>query len=177
MKKLPLLFFLLLISSCIKNLDLNQINDLKLKPVMQAPFINIELGHNDFVDGTTEINDFSKKILFDFMNNSIGKNNVRKVGLNFTISNKIKRDFTLNIRFLDENNLLIFDKFKNISIAPESNFTKKELIYLVNNPEFKDVTFVEIDLKMKPTSDGAILDVSDTAKLKINSTVTLYTTF
>jgi hypothetical protein len=93
-----------LLFSCSSDLDFNQVNDLKLEPVIVANLAYFNLPASEI-----EHNGVGQQIppdveSFDIFRRKFFTEHLKKAALNFEIENTIKKAFALNIIFIDANN-------------------------------------------------------------------------
>lgn len=172
-----LLIFVWLMTSCINDVDFNQIDDFSATPVFKTTLVYFTVTQIDFFDTVnsvelvTPLNDTSD---FTILKNDFVKNNLLKTELEFKIINKFNRRFKVNISFLDANNNVThsFSEF-NISAKDES-FTQKEEIIISTNPSFLSSTKVKVSIKLSPSTDGSVIDPNNPQTLEFNSGGTFY---
>ncbi|MEO8534312.1 MAG: hypothetical protein ABI441_11195 [Flavobacterium sp.] len=97
-----LLFLPLVFISCSSDLDFDQIDDLKLKPVFVANVAYFDVPADVFTDdGKEELLVFDEKE-FDVFKKKFFKNNLIKLELDCEIENTIERSFTVDLLLLNE---------------------------------------------------------------------------
>lgn len=178
LKRAPLfLVFILMISSCVKHVDFNQIEDLSAKPIIESSLVYFTLDQVDFfdlvnsVEVVTPINDTSG---FTILNSKFVRDNLISTELNIEVNNQFDRQFTVNIVFLDNNNVEVH-KFDPIIVAANNqNFSQKEAIDISGNEQFLSSTKIRISVELSPSSDGSVLDPNVEQKLEFKSSGIFY---
>ena len=101
LKRAPLfLVFILMISSCVKHVDFNQIEDLSARPIFESSLVYFTLDQVDFfdlvnsVEVVTPINDTSG---FTILKSKFVRDNLISAELNIEVNNQFNRQFTVNI--------------------------------------------------------------------------------
>lgn len=109
-KKTGVAFLMLLMLigfNCTKPIDLNQVNDLVLEPVIESSLIFYKATANDFFLGGNEETTVEDFIEIDFFNNSFVQDNLIKTEFVFNIENSINRAYQLHVDFLDARGQLL----------------------------------------------------------------------
>lgn len=178
LKKAPLfLIFVLLFSSCVKGLDFSQAEDLSAKPIIETSLVYFTLNQINFfdlvnsVEVVTPINDTSG---FTVFNSKFVQENLIRAELNFEISNQFNREFTVNITFLDDNDIETH-KFKSIVVDENNqNFKHIERIHIAGNTQFLSSKKIRVSIALSPSSDGSIIDPNTEQKLEFKSSGIFY---
>ena len=89
------IFFL----SCSSDLDFNQVNDLKLEPVVVANLASFDVQANQFVVGGVEQPVSGDLMNFDVFKQSFFDQNLNRADFFFEINNTINRGFNINLYF------------------------------------------------------------------------------
>ncbi|GAL71643.1 hypothetical protein [Jejuia pallidilutea] len=106
-KTTGLFLFLLIGFSCTKPVDINQIRDLVLQPVVESSLIFYKASAKDFFIGGIEQNTAEDFIEIDFFNNSFVQDNLIKAAFVFNVENSINRGYQLRVSFLDASGQLL----------------------------------------------------------------------
>jgi len=176
--KAPLILVVLwLMTSCVKHVDFDQVDDFSLKPVFQTSLVYFTLNQINFFDVVnsvelvTPINDVSG---FTILQNSFVKDNLIKAELEFNLENQFDRGFTVSIEFLDNNNNITHKFSQFVIAANDNNYKKVETILIANNQEFLSSTKVKVSIVLTPSSNGAVLDPNKEQTLTFKSAGTFY---
>jgi len=171
------LIFILMLSSCVKHLDLSQIEDFSAKPIFESSLVYFTLDQVDFFDVVnsvelvTPIDDTSG---FTILKSKFVKDNLIKTELNIEVNNQFDRRFTVNITFLDENDVETH-RFDPIIINENNhNFKQIETVFISGNEQFLLSTKVRISIELSPSSDGSVLDPNIEQKLEFKSSGIFY---
>ncbi|MCD0471688.1 hypothetical protein [Flavobacterium sp. JAS] len=159
--------------SCSSDLDFDQVNDLKLKPVFVANLAYFNVPANQLInDGSiqpyidvTEFNAFKDKFF---------RGNLVKAELNFEVENTIIRSFTIQIMLLDANDqVLETDSYMVPAYSGTSNIIKYPTEVFENQrlDLLKKTAKLGFIVTMAP---GPPLDASSTGSLKFRSGATVY---
>lgn len=178
LKNTPLFLALVLIlSSCVKNLDFDQIDNFSARPVFESSLVYFTLDQVDFfdlvnsVEVVTPIDDTSG---FTVLKSKFFRDNLIKAELNFEVNNQFNRRFTVNITFLNDANIETH-KFNPIVVTENNqNFSQLETINISNNPQFLASTKIRISIALSPSSDGSVIDPTIEQKLEFKSSGTFY---
>ncbi len=176
MKALKLLLFFLTFStltSCYEKLDFEQLDDFVAKPILTASLTNFKLVPARFFNSQgiqeSSITDVTNFEIFD---NAFVKNNVFKIDFYAEIKNEFDRDVTLNITFLNENDLPVY-QFSPIEVTSNNlNYTYLEEIEIATNPEIKRTYKVKIEAELENT--GTQMNPNSTEEFEFKSSVTVY---
>ena len=149
-----LFFVLFLFSSCVKQLDFDQVNDLSISPAYKSPLVYFTVNQTDFLLNTVEIPTITGEFPFTIIDNSLVKENLKEVELEFEINNQFSRDFTLGILLLDDNDIVTYSIPIVVINANTVLFTQKSNILIANNLLFLESTKIQFTISLLPSSDG-----------------------
>ncbi|CAA0188283.1 conserved hypothetical protein [Tenacibaculum maritimum] len=160
--------------SCVKNIDIDQVNDFVATPEVKLALINFYVTQTNLViEGTdTEINEVVDTSKFNAFDNSVMQNNLERAVLEFKIQNQFDRIFEVEFLFLDENDQIMYSVPTLVINGAE--LEHKEEVIVANTPAFLAAKQIQTRLRLKPTADGSIIDVKDPKKINFQSGVTLY---
>ena len=156
-RKFPFLFFFLFLS-CIKQLDFDQVNDVSISPTYKASLVYFTVNQTDFLLNTTEIPTVTSEFPFTIIDNSIIRENLKEVELEFEIRNEFPRNFRINLQFLDDNDLVTYTFSEFIIDSNALNFNRKVSIIIASNLRFLETTKLLFTISLLPSSDGSVLD-------------------
>lgn len=174
----PLLLILIyLLTSCVDNIDFDQIDDFSASPVYKSTLVFFTVNQIDFFDVVnsvelvTPLNDTSD---FTILKSNFIRENLIKVELEFKIVNKFDRDFKVNISFLDVNNN-VTHSFNEFHVAAENDsFTQTEEVIVASNQSFLSSTKVKVVIELSPSANGSVIDPNNFQTLEFNSAGTFY---
>ena len=174
-KKISFLLSFFVIISCYDSLDFDQIDDYVYKPVFTAALTYFKVTPAQFFDSSGTIQENSISDVSDFRgfkNNSI-RNNVFKIVFNAEFKNEFDRDVTIQVDFLNENNIALYS-FSPIFV--ESNNVNPpafiEEVVIASNPNILNTTQVRIRADLENT--GTQMNLNDTSEFEFKSSVTFY---
>lgn len=180
LKKYFYLFSVFLYVSCgINDLDLDQIKDYSTTRVFKTSLAYFTVDQKDFLDASgLEINvpvGEEAGFLF-FINNASLRFNLEKIEIEIEINNQFSRDFEGKIQFLDANNNITQD-FKDIKIKAKNSSHKQTLsLTIANNVHFLNSTKVRFEIKLKPSTNGSVLNTNVKETLNFKSVGIYYIT-
>ncbi|KFF06196.1 hypothetical protein [Flavobacterium reichenbachii] len=169
---LSLVFFL----SCSSDLDFDQINDLKLKPVVVANLAYFDVRANQLLDngGTHVLYDTRE---FDVFKDKFFTNDLLKAEFDFEVENTINRAFTLNQRLINANGDILetisypvpaYTGSSNVIKYPTEVFENQRLELL------KQTAKIDFELII---AAGPPLNAGSTGSIKLRSSATVYLEF
>ena len=163
----------LFLSSCASDLDYNQVNDLRLEPVIISNFAYFDAQANEFVNGGVEQNVFFDAPTVDVFSEKFFTDKLNKVDLFFEVNNTINRSYRVDLIFLDRNNQPVhFSNFFIPAYSGSENVVRKtEIFQNAALSLLKRTTKINFTLIMFP---GPPLSESSLGSLKLRSGVTAY---
>lgn len=165
-----LIFFSL---SCSSNLDFNQVNNLKLEPVVIANFASFDVPANQFVSNGIEQTQAGIVSNFDVFRDSFFNKSLTRTDLFFEINNTINRAYKINLYFLNANNSPLYTINFDVPAytGVENLVTKTEIFENNNLVLLKSTTKIAFTITMLT---GPPLSGSSLGSLKLRSSATVY---
>ncbi|MGO4772988.1 hypothetical protein ACEN2I_15105 [Flavobacterium sp. W22_SRS_FK3] len=168
-----LLVLIFLSFSCSSDLDFDQIDDLKLEPVVVANLTYFNIPANDFIDNGNEQNIAFDAQDFNPFRNSLMREDLIKAEFNFEITNTINRAYKIDLVLIDAQNntieTLSFDAPANSGNSNVLNFTEVfENQRLANLKRTVKIGFVLTMAAGPPLTENSV------GNLKLRSDATLY---
>lgn len=159
--------------SCSSDLDFDQVNDLKLKPVVVANLASFDIQANQFVIGGVEQPLVGDVLNFKVFNDEDFTNNLSRTDLYFEFNNTINRAFTINLYLLDANDAKLYTiPFFIPAYSGSSNLiTKTEVFENAQLDILKNTQKIAFVIAMMP---GIPLTESSLGSLKMRSSATIY---
>ena len=159
--------------SCSSDLDFDQVNDLKLEPVVVANLASFDIPANQFVIGGVEQPLVGDVMNFKVFNNVDFINNISRTDLYFEYNNTINRGFSINLYLLDANNVKLYTiPFTVPAYAPgQSPVTKTEVFENAQLDILKQTQKIAFVIALMP---GIPLTDSSLGSLKMRSSATIY---
>jgi len=146
-QRLLFLMFCLGLTSCVKDVDLNQAKDIGLKPKLQIDLLTFDVNETDFVDTLTN----QKKTIIrdtvrlEFLDDSYIQDDLVEVEFSFKYINSFPQSFHNKISFLSENNSAQHVVEFNINPGDINNPSVTEVIDLI---EFDQIQVIRRSIKM-----------------------------
>lgn len=158
--------------SCTSELDLDQVNDLRLQPVIVGNLTYFEIKANEYsTNGSgqmlVDVEDFSP------FRNAFLRNNLYKTELYFEVENTIQRKFNINLLFLNANSEILYEIPITVpaSTGSEIKITTAEIFEEQKLEAIKQMTQVAFVVEME---SGIPLTSTSLGELKLRSSATLY---
>ncbi len=169
-----LIIYTTIYSSCVKDVDFNQIEDLKLKPTFVSALANTTLKQTAIINSSgVEINQFKDVSRFDVFSNSVFEK-VEKLIVNFEINNQFDRDFTIALTFFDDNATLTY-QFPLISVSENvENYKYSHEIIITDSPQILESKNLDVTVNLLPSTDGSIIDINEDKSFTFNSSGTFF---
>lgn len=170
---LSVLILILFSSSCASDLDYNQVNDIKLEPVIVSNLAYFDVQANQFVTGGVEQNVIFDAPTVDVFNEKFFTEKLNKVDLFFEINNTINRRYRMDLVFLDRNNQPVHSTYLIVPAysGAENIVTKTEMFQNATLDLLKRTTKITFTITMFA---GPLLSESSLGSLKLRSAVTAY---
>lgn len=167
-------FILLAFTSCTKDVDFNQIDDANVHAVYTSTLIYADFTSKNFLDNSNSEITYST----DLIEAPIDKTTIKyleKVEFTLIISNSFNREFNFNFNFFDDAGQVIYTLQPTVIVAPNSGETTFTLEIPPEDINVLDNTrYFGFLVKLEPSSDGSVLDGTETANLNLKSSVKLY---
>lgn len=166
---------LLMMSSCVEDVNFSQAEDLEITPAILASLVNTVITQNELVIAGSEISaPIEQTSLFTVFNNQQTNDNLERLVLQFAINNQFNRGFRIEFFFLDDAGNSTYNPIILNVVPNQSDFTQEEEIILANNPTFTNTRRVRVRVELLPSTDGSMIDVNVPASLDFRSAVTSY---
>ena len=152
--------------SCTDNLNFDNIN-LEIEPEVTLPLVFFELDQRDFLDeNDQEIIVVSDITVFRILNNTVLKENLVELAIDFEIENGFNRSFLLDFVFLDEDENITYDLDDLTINAGDLEYSSTRSIVIETSPEFLNSTKVRVDVVLSPSSTILNPDIEKIFKFK-----------
>lgn len=176
-KNIPQICYLgliLLMISCVKDLDFEQSKGFEFKPMYTATLMYFKLDQTSFVFQNTEVLEVSDTIAFTLLNDKTMQKQLEKVELLFEVANQFNRDFKIELDFLDNKDEIV-QHIEPLEVSSNvEDHEQRFTITIANNPQFLTATKLKVNIQLKASSDGSILDVADEKILSFKSGADFY---
>ncbi len=170
---LSLIFLVLFSFSCASDLDYDQVNNVKLEPVVVSNLAYFDVPANQFVIGGIEQPVFFDVSTTDIFSENFFTDKLRKVDLFFEVNNTINRGYTIDLIFLDNNNQQLHTTNFVVPAysGTENKVTKTEIFENAQLDLLKRTTKIAFAIQMM---SGPLLTENSLGSLKLRSGVTAY---
>ncbi|TYP98017.1 hypothetical protein C7447_103185 [Tenacibaculum adriaticum] len=159
--KIIVLNTLLLVTSCVKDIDFNQAQDFEITPEVAVSLVKFNLDQNDLVMGGIEIDSISQSTVFTMLDNTTAQEDLVKIDFQFEVVNTFNRDFEINLIFLDDNDIETY-RISTLKInAQDEDFNYIETLVISDHQEFLLSRKIQVILRLLPSSDGSTIDPND----------------
>lgn len=177
-KKIPvLLTVVFLFSSCIKDVDFEQINDLTSAPTFKTSLAHFTLNQITFFDRINSleiITPINRTSSFLSLKSSFVRENLQQMILDFEINNEFNREFRATFEFLDDNDV-VTHSFNTFFIAANNlKFTRQERINVSGNNQFLSSTKIRVFIELRPSNNGAVINPNIEKKLVFKTAGTFF---
>jgi len=168
-----ILFLLLIQTSCVKDVDFDQVTTYEWTPVFNVSFANFAITPIVFFnENGTYTNSISEGIPFDvFTGDPYYDDSIVKIDLEVQVRNEFEKPFNIQIEFFGGNDSIY--KLPSLLVRPnEQDFYHLEEIDLVVSPEFKEARFSRITIQFDDV--GPTLRFDDQSKFVLKSGLIFY---
>lgn len=137
-----LIFFCFLFSSCIKDTDFDQTENIVATPVFEVNLIHFDLDANRFYDPTTsnQILTVRDTTIIDFFDDGGVQDNLERAEFYFKFTNTIPRNFQVDFQFLSELNNTTYTTQTAVLQGAPSNAKITEFIENVEGEDILNLT-------------------------------------
>ena len=169
---------ILLLVSCVKDVDFNQAENVVLTPVATASIVYTEVEASRFSENGIELETVTDTITdIELFNENFVLDNLVKAELIFESTNTINRTFGLQVDFISD----IDEQLHTLSFDAESSPTGNEVV-TTHTEIFEDVTLealkmtrnMVVTLHLYPSMDGSTLDENSTGNISLKSKGNFY---
>jgi hypothetical protein len=159
--------------SCSSDLDFNQVNDLKLEPVVVTNLASFDVQANQFLVGGAEQPVYPDLMNFDVFKQPFLDQNLNRADFYFEISNTINRGFKVNLILLDANNNPLYTIPFDVPAytVGQAPVTTTEIFQNAKLDLLKNTSKIAFVVNLMP---GPPLSSSSLGSLKLRSSATLY---
>ncbi|PRZ23930.1 hypothetical protein [Flavobacterium granuli] len=174
-KILLTLLLAIFFSSCSSDLDFNQVNNLKIEPVVVANLSYFDLPANAFVENGIESDVAFQALDFDLFRDKYFRSYLQRADFSFEMTNTINRAFRLNIILFNQNDQPLYTiPFSVPAYAGNAVVVSKTDIF-----EGVKLDLLKSSKKMGfliVMASGPVLNENSVGSLKMRSSATVYLT-
>lgn len=159
--KLLLISFFLLFTSCVKEVDFNQSDDLSIQPKYVASIVHFTINQDKFIDDLgNELVKISENFSTPLNTSSVANENITKAEIQFKTSNTFNRTIIVVLKLYDAVGNATFT-FNPITLNPNtSNKIQTQIIQGFDLKNFSRSNMASIEVLLLPSSDGSVIDVN-----------------
>lgn len=158
--KILLLSVLILFTSCVKDVDFDQLDDWSIQPKYVASLVHFTIIQNKFIDTAgIELINISQDFSTPLNTSTIANKNLTKAEIQFKTSNSFNRQFILVLKLYDVAGNLAY-KFNPITVDPNTSNTISQTIEGIDLNNFVRGNSAIIEIMMLPSADGSIIDIN-----------------
>ena len=95
---------LFLMLSCVKDVDINQFEEIVVPPTAALDLIYFNLAPSDFSDGAGGIKNVSDDVRLEFLDDDYIQDGLMQADFNFRFTNTFAQEFKVVMKFLSESN-------------------------------------------------------------------------
>ena len=185
MKTNNLYFFIIILlllglstSSCVKDVDFNQAENLAFSPILDASLLHFEEPASSFVDddGTERVT-IVDSVDIDVFQNQYVVDNLIKAELLFESTNTINRAYEAKVEFFDAENVLQYTFTYAVPRSPDNLDVVVTHLEVFENDSLIALKATEklvLTLILEESEDGSILTENSPGELKFRSKGTFY---
>jgi hypothetical protein len=173
-KKINALFCcLLVVISCVDDLDLSPLDNFKATPTYSVAAVHFTvLPFQFFEQSGNQMNEIREITDFNLFENDYIKNKTVKLEFNAEVLNEYDNDFILEVQLLNANYLPIF-KFEKISVsANDLAYQFKQTETLISNPSL--INMRGLSITIKTNNPSLVLNPNDSTELQFKSFIKVY---
>jgi len=176
-KRIFSIWLLIFITSCVKDVDFKQVDDISIAPVLESSLLFFDFPASEFEEPTgTAIVTVGDDLELDVFTDEFLRDNLIRAEFFFEITNSIDRNFRADIIMYDENDQLTYAF--DISIVPNGNTevvtTHTEVFEDALLEQLKNTVRLELVLSMFPSPTGIPLNQNSLGNIKMRSKATLF---
>lgn len=137
--KIILCSLILSFNSCVKDLDFDQAEDLELEPAVAASLLNFNIDQSEYdlfdvIDGTSVNQSIVDEILLPDFRTPLLEEDLERVVFQFEVNNTFEGEFTIELTFLDENDVVTYIMEPIIIPANIEGYTEEREVVILSYP-------------------------------------------
>ena len=165
---------ILIISSCVKDVNVYQTSGFTITPIYNAAFTFFTATPASFFDstGTIQQNSISDLGTFDFFQNQFVQESIVQIDFVVEASNQFDRDISVAIEFRNGSGSPLYTIPTLVIPANQTDYSFTEVIDLRINTQVLNTTQVAVTASVQDT--GVALNPLDTSEFNFQSAVVFY---
>lgn len=159
--KILLISIFLLLTSCVKDVDFDQSDDLSIEPKYVASLVHFTINQDKFIDiSGNELINISENFSTPINTSTIANENITKAEIQFKTSNSFNRTFIVVIKLFDAAGNSTFS-FNPITLNPSTtNITQIQTIQGTDLNNFVRSNSATMEVILMPSADGSVIDAN-----------------
>lgn len=172
------LCILFCISSCIKDVDFSQAENLSISPALEVSVLHFEEPASTFLDNDgLELITVTDSVNIEIFSDDFVVNNLIKADFTFETTNTINRAYDAQIDFY--NDLYELQHTFNFGVGASTNNQEVVVEYIevfegLELEALKTTTNLVLTLTLHPSTDGSTLDENSFGNLELKSKASFY---
>ncbi|MCB0446211.1 MAG: hypothetical protein KDD03_01610 [Gelidibacter sp.] len=177
LKTLFVLFILVTVTSCVKDVDFDQTENIVPSPILESNLIYSTLVAPNFIDDSTqqEVITLTDTTRVEVISSDFFVDQLSKANLTFRFINSIDRQFVVDFEFLNDNDELKYNIQMPVPSGTVNSPILSETTVTIEEPEltsFKEATKLVYKITLPPTTTP--LTSNTAGQLELQSKATLY---
>ena len=172
-KIISLLITILLLQSCTKDVDFNQLDDANIYASYITTLVYFDVEATNFLDEYNQEIEWTSDVIESKIS-SASQKYLERVEFTVITENSFNRSFEINIVFFDKANNPIYQLKPSIQIEPNSS---TKVIIEIPQSEIDviyNTQFFGFSILMAQSADGTVLSGEEAFKLNLKSSVELF---
>lgn len=152
--RLTFSFLLFIHFSCVKDIDVDQYEEIVFPPSAALDLVYFTLDETRFQNGVTKAGD---EVRLEFLDDDYMQDGLVRADLNFIYTNSFPQDFITHINFLSENNSVMYRFSIPVPAGSINNPETVNYIEIISGPEvdqFKRAIKMKVEIEMQPNSEA-----------------------
>jgi hypothetical protein len=176
--KILWLSIFLLITSCVKDVDFDQSDDLSIQPKYVASLVHFTISQDKFIDDLgNELIKISENFSTPINTSTIANENITKAEIQFKTSNSFNRIFIIVIKLYDIDGNVTFS-FNPITLNPNtSNIPQKQTIQGADLNNFVRSNSATMEVILLPSTNGSVIDANIAKSINVQVSGLFYLNF
>lgn len=130
---------LLSITSCVSELDFDQVNEIVITPKVDLDLIFLNLETEDFIDADNTVEGVVVRdtTRLEFLNDAVVRENLKEIEFTFTAENTFPQAAMNRAQFLNNAGVLQYELFFDIEPSPDGNLVVTTLVEVLSEVEIE----------------------------------------
>ncbi|UNZ00393.1 hypothetical protein MQE36_08645 [Zhouia spongiae] len=172
--RIVICLFLLLLVSCVKDVDFDQVDNIRLTPVFEGSFVYFDIEANQFVENGQEMISAGDLVKMDAVSESFSVNNLVRADFHFQFTNTISRNFEITLNFLDKNQEVLRALSYDIPASSGADVEVKDTVIFSGDSIGQLTSTVLLGMEIVLVDGTPGLTETSEGSVSMNSFVTIY---